>query len=92
MDTFQELMNAVKPTLGPFGASLGPKVVMILGLVWILCLMGAVGFVMKGGLEFAASRSGRRPGDTADGVMDIGIPVFALIILAIVPAIVTAVV
>lgn len=89
---FDDLMNGVTPSLGPFGASLGPKLIMILGLVWILCLVGAVGFVMKGGLEFAASRSGRRPGDTADGVMDIGIPVFALVILAIIPAIVSAVV
>ncbi len=89
---FDELMRGVTPSLGPFGDSLGPKLVMILGLVWILCLAGAVGFVMKGGLEFAASRGGRRPGDAADGVMDIGIPVFALVILAIIPAIVTAVV
>ena len=85
-----EIMRAVTPTLGPFAPALGPKLVMIMGLVWILCLAGAVMLVMKGGLEFAASRSGGRPMATADGVMDIGVPVIALIFLGIIPAVVQA--
>jgi preprotein translocase subunit SecG len=85
-----ELMQNVKPTLGPFADTLGPKLIMIVGLVWILCLVGAVLLLMKGGLEFAASRSGGRPMATSDGVMDIGVPVLALIFLAIIPAVVQA--
>ena len=30
-----ELMQNVKPTLGPFADTLGPKLIMIVGLVWI---------------------------------------------------------
>lgn len=91
LDTnFQELMQGIKPNLGPFSGSLGPKLIMLLGFVWILCLAGVVLLIMKGGLEFAASRSGGRPMATADGVMDIGVPVAALIFLGIIPAVVQA--
>ena len=88
--TLDQLMQSVTPTLGPFASTLGPKLIMIVGLVWILCLVGAVLLLMKGGLEFAASRSGGRPMATSDGVMDIGVPVLALIFLAIIPAVVQA--
>ncbi|MDN5764032.1 MAG: hypothetical protein L0H41_17185 [Microlunatus sp.] len=84
------MMQSVSPTLGPFAEALGPKLIMLIGVVWILCLVGAVVLVMKGGLEFAASRSGGRPMATADGVMDIGVPVMALIFLGIIPAVVQA--
>lgn len=84
------LLGGVHADLGPFAGVLGPKLTMLLGLVWILCIVGAVALVMKGGLEFAASRSGGRPMATADGVMDIGVPVMATIFLGIIPAVVQA--
>jgi hypothetical protein len=85
-----QLLNGVTPSLGPFATALGPKLTMLIGVVWILCMIGTVALLMKGGLEFAASRTGGRPMATADGVMDIGVPVMALIFLGIIPAIVQA--
>lgn len=84
------MMAGVSPTLGPFAASLGPKVVMIVGVVWCLCLVAVVCILIKGAVEFAASRAGGRPMATADGVLDIGIPLAALIFLGIIPAAVQA--
>ena len=90
--SLDELMNGVTPNLGPFAASLGPKLVMILGVIWLLALVLTVALVIKGTVEFAASRSGGRPMAAADGVADIGVPVMALVFLGIVPAAVTALV
>lgn len=87
-----DLMGGIRPQLGPFADTLGPQLTMLLSLVWILCLAGAAALVMKGALEFAASRSAGRPMATSDGAMDIGVPVIALVILGIIPAVVTAVV
>jgi hypothetical protein len=87
-----ELMRGLRPSLGPFADTLGPQLTMLLGLVWILCLAGAAALVMKGALEFGASRSSGRPMATSDGAMDIGVPVIALVILGVIPAIVTAIV
>lgn len=89
---FDQLMNGVSPQLGPFAGALGPKLTMLIGVVWLLCMAAAVVLTMKGGVEFAASRGGGRPMAAADGVMDIGVPVIALVFLAIIPAVVTAVV
>ena len=88
--SFDQLMASVSPTLGPFTATLGPKVVMIVGVVWCLCLVAVVCILIKGSVEFAASRAGGRPMSTADGVMDIGIPLAALVFLGIIPAAVQA--
>lgn len=87
---FQELMKGMQPSLGPFSDALGPKLVMIMGFVWILCLAATVLLMMKGGMEFAAARGGGRPMAAADGVMDIGVPTVALIFLGIIPAVVQA--
>ena len=86
----EDLMHNVTPTLGPFGTALGPKMTMILGLVWLLCMLGSVALLMRGGLEFAGSRQAGRAMAAADGVMDIGVPAMALIFLGIIPAIVQA--
>ncbi len=89
---FDQLMAGITPNLGPFATALGPKLTMIMGLVWILCLAGCAMVAMKGGLEFAASRAQGRPMATADGVMDIGVPMVALVFLGIIPAVVAALV
>lgn len=88
--SLDQLMQSITPNLGPFTDSLGPKIIMIVGLVWLLCIVAVVCLLLKGSVEFGASRAGGRPMSTADGVLDIGIPLAALIFLGIIPAAVQA--
>ena len=88
--SLDQLMQSISPNLGPFTDSLGPQIIMIVGLVWLLCIVAVVCLLLKGAVEFGASRSGGRPMATADGVLDIGVPLAALIFLGIIPAAVQA--
>ena len=88
--SLDQLMQSITPNLGPFTDSLGPKIIMIVGLIWLLCIVAVVCLLLKGTVEFGASRAGGRPMSTADGVLDIGVPLAALIFLGIIPAAVQA--
>lgn len=83
-------LDDVVPSLGPFQAALGPKVTMILALVWFLAIAVAAGFLIMGIVGFARARKERRPDAASEGAADVGFPAAALILLGIAPLIVGA--
>lgn len=83
-------LKGVKPSLGPFAKALGPKIAMLLALIWFLCLCVGVAFLMSGIIKYSKSRHERRPEPAAEGALDIGMPASGLMLLGILPLIVSA--
>ncbi len=82
--------DGVTPTLGPFKAALGPKITLLIGVVWFGCLVAAGIFLALGIADFSHNKRASRPEGISSGAAGIAVPLGGLVGLAILPFIVGA--
>lgn len=85
-------LDGLTPGLGPLADALGPKISMLLAIVWFIAIAAAVAFLIIG--IVSAATAGRRhdPEGMSGAAMKIGVPAVAIVLLAIAPLIVGALV
>lgn len=84
-------LTDVLPGLGPLQEVLGPKIGIVLGLVWALVVIGIVIYAFRGAFVLAKAAAERRPGGATHAALDLGLPLAALLVCAIMPMLVSAV-
>lgn len=82
--------DGVTPSLGPFQAALGPKITILLALVWFGAIVAACIYLALGIGEFSQHKRANRPEGISSGAAGIAVPLGGLVGLAILPFIVGA--
>jgi MFS family permease len=83
-------LNGVAPSLGPLSDILGPKISLILGIIWALVVAIVVIYLFRGIAVLARAHVMRMPGGASSAALDIGMPLAALVMASIMPLIVAA--
>lgn len=83
-------LDGLSPGLGPLADALGPKVSMLLAIVWFIAIAAAVAFLIIGIVSAASAGRRHDPDGMSGAAVKIGVPAVALVLLAIAPLIVSA--